>query len=333
MLIDVHGHALSERFIRDLTRKPISGLTCDIADDGAVTVRHPGDDRNKSTLDPHLFDMPHRLDSLRRRKVEKQFFAPQPFLLAWNGSAADVELSRALNRQSMDVQEAGDGLLEAMAVLALGEPERAADELQRAVDEYGMRSAMIPSTAGGVPLDEAQFTPLFSAVERLGVMLFMHPTAMHSPRYGHYLNHVLVGFPHETTLAVTRMIFEGFFERHPGIKLILAHGGGDLAFLSGRLDSAYLASGWEADPYCRRHISKPPSAYLRDLYYDTCTLSEDSNRFLVAKMGAERIVFGTDYPFDIGDPEGMRTVPVLDELPSDQREMISRSNVLTLLAR
>jgi aminocarboxymuconate-semialdehyde decarboxylase len=332
MFIDVHGHAFSERFLHDLTRAPIAGLECTM-EEGLFQVRHPGDGRNKSTLDKHLYDMPYRLDGLRKRRIEKQFFGPQPFLLAWKGSAANVELSRALNKQSAEVAQDGEGILEAMAVLALGEPDRAADELRRAADDYGMRAAMIPSTAGGRPLDDPAFTPVFDMAERLGIMLFMHPTEMHSERYGHYLNHVLVGFPHETTLAVTRMIFEGFFERHPALKLILAHGGGNLAFLSGRLDAAYAATGWEADPYCRKNITKAPSEYLRDLYYDTCTLSEDSNRFLIEKMGADRVVFGTDYPFDIGDPEGRRSFPVIDALPADQREKITRENVIALLER
>jgi hypothetical protein len=79
--------------------------------------------------------------------------------------------------------------------------------------------------------------------------------------------------PFETTLAVTRLIFEGVLERHPGLKIILSHGGGNLVFLRGRLDSAYNAEGWEANPYYRKNISCSPSAYLDRLYYDTCALS------------------------------------------------------------
>ena len=104
-------------------------------------------------------------------------------------------------------------------------------------------------------------------------------------------------------------------------------------FLRGRLDSAYHAEGWEADPYYRKNINRPPSAYLDRLYYDTCALSVESNRFVIDTMGADRVMFGTDYPFDIGDPEGKRAIPVIDGLPEAAREKIHRSNVYAALPR
>jgi aminocarboxymuconate-semialdehyde decarboxylase len=111
----------------------------------------------------------------------------------------------------------------------------------------------------------------------------------------------------------------------------MAHGGGNLVFLRGRLDSAYDAKGWEFDPYYRKHITQRPSAYLDRLYYDTCALSEDSNRFVIDTMGVDHVVFGSDYPFDIGDPQGRRSVPVIDTLPAGDKEKIYRSNALSLL--
>jgi aminocarboxymuconate-semialdehyde decarboxylase len=142
----------------------------------------------------------------------------------------------------------------------------------------------------------------------------------------------LVGWPGETTLAVARMIFSGVFKRHPALKLVLVHGGGNLIFQQGRLDSACEAKGWEADPYFTDNIDEPPSTTLRRLYFDTCTLSTKSNQFIIDTMGPERIVFGTDYPFDIGDPEGKRSVPVIDALPPAARERIYSANALSLLS-
>jgi aminocarboxymuconate-semialdehyde decarboxylase len=231
-----------------------------------------------------------------------------------------------------DVADESEGLMEPLGVLALGEPEKASEELQRAVDQYGFRGVIMPTTAGGRPLDDAAFEPLFRLIERLGLMIFMHPAAgVRSDRYGAYGIQVLVGYPAETSLAVTRMIFNGTLEQHPGLKLVLAHGGGTLVFLRGRLDSAYDATGWEADPYFRKNITQRPSAYLDRLYYDTCALSEQSNRFVIETMGSHRVVFGSDYPFDIGDPEGRRCVPVIDALPAVDRNRIYRDNALGLL--
>jgi aminocarboxymuconate-semialdehyde decarboxylase len=89
--------------------------------------------------------------------------------------------------------------------------------------------------------------------------------------------------------------------------LVIVHGGGNLVFLRGRLNAAYEATGWEADPYYRKNITKPPSAYLDRLFYDTCAMSPASNRFVIDTMGADRVVFGSDYPYDIGDPDGRRS--------------------------
>jgi aminocarboxymuconate-semialdehyde decarboxylase len=330
MIIDLHAHALSERFITGLIKNPIAGLSAEKTNEGLYAIRRPGDDR-KSTIDPHLIDLPLRLESLRKRGVVKQFFGPPPFLVSWPGGAPNVELTRVLHRMLHEVAAESEGLMEAIGVAALGEPEQAAAELQRAVDEYGIRGLIIPSTAGGRALDEPQFEPFFALCEKLGIVLFMHPTtAMPSDRFHMYGIHVLVGFPFETTLAVTRMIFNGVLERHPNLKLVLAHGGGNLVFLRGRLDSAYDATGWEADPYFKQHITMRPSAYLDRLYYDTCALNERSNRFVIETMGADRVVFGSDYPFDIGDPEGKRSVPVVDSLPPLDREKIYSGNVIRL---
>jgi aminocarboxymuconate-semialdehyde decarboxylase len=331
MLIDFHAHALDERFIHDLQRTPVAGLRAERGDDGFWVIRRQGDDR-KSSIDPNLHDLAKRLESLKRRDVGSQLFAPPPFMLAWPGGAAGVELVRALNRASHDIASQSQGRMEMLSVLTLGQPEVAVQELQRAVDEYGIRGVMMPSSAGGRALDGPEFGPLFALIEKLGLVIFMHPTsAVTSERFGMYGLHVLVGWPFETTLAVTRMIFEGLLERHPNLKLVLAHGGGNLVFLRGRLDSAHDATGWEADPYFRENISQRPSAYLARLYYDTCALSEDSNRFTIQTMGADHVVFGSDYPFDIGDPEGKRSVPVVESLPASERELICNGNALRLL--
>ena len=333
MIVDLHAHALSERFIAGLIKNPIAGLSAERTPGGLYAIRRPGDDR-KSTIDPHLIDLPHRLESLRKRKVVKQFVGPPPFLVGWPGGAPSAELVGVLHRMLHDVAKESEGLLEAIGVGALGEPEKAADELQRAVDEYGIRGLILPTTAGGRPLDDAAFEPFFALAEKLGLVLFMHPTtAVPSDRFGMYGIHVLVGFPFESTLAITRMIFNGVLERHPNLKLVLSHGGGNLVFLRGRLDSAYDATGWEADPYFKQHITQRPSAYLDRLYYDTCALSERSNRFVIETMGADRVVFGSDYPFDIGDPEGKRSVPVVDALPPLDREKIYSGNAIRLFGR
>jgi aminocarboxymuconate-semialdehyde decarboxylase len=230
------------------------------------------------------------------------------------------------------IADESEGLMEGVAVLALGQPEKAADELQRAVDEYGFRALIMPSSAGGRALDEPVFEPLFALIERLGLVIFMHPTmATRSDRFGMYGIHVLVGFPFESTLAITRLIFNGVLERHPALKDCDGARRRQSGFSARAARFGIRRKGLGVRSYYRKHITQRPSAYLDRLYYDTCALSEDSNRFVIDTMGVDHVVFGSDYPFDIGDPQGRRSVPVIDTLPAGDKEKIYRSNALSLL--
>jgi aminocarboxymuconate-semialdehyde decarboxylase len=331
MIVDVHAHALSERFLADLEKRSIAGISSKRADNGTFFMQGGGWER-PSSLDVNLHDLPHRLESLKRRKVELQFFAPPPGFFSWPGGAATREWVRALHAQEVDVAAQAEGLMEPMLVFPVGEPEHVVDEMRRAMDLYPFRAGMLPTTAGGRPLDDPVFAPMWSLIEELGLLIFLHPTsAVGFERFALYGVHVLVGWPFETTLAVTRLIFEGVLDRHPQLKLVLSHGGGNLVFLRGRLDSAYNAEGWEANPYYHKNISRPPSEYLARLYYDTCALSVESNRFVIDTMGAHRVMFGSDYPFDIGDPEGRRAVPAIESLSATEREKIYRGNAYAAL--
>ena len=331
MIIDTHAHALDEAFLDGLCRKPAFGIAAERGPDGRFWVKRG--DAPAHSLDENLTDIAARIESLTRRGVEMQLIGPPPGFVAWPGGAAGVEYARALNEHGSRIAAQGKGLLELMATLAVGESERSAYELERAVDLHGARSALLPATAGGRPLDGPEFEALFTTAEKLGVLLFMHPVSAEAPsRFPLYGVQVLVQWPFETTLAVTRMIFEGVFDRHPGLQLLLAHGGGNLIFLKGRLNSAYEATGWEADPYYRRNISKAPGDYYRQLYFDTCSLSPESVDFTIQVAGADRVMFGTDYPFDIGDPEARRALPALNRLDPAAGRRIFRDNAAAVLA-
>jgi aminocarboxymuconate-semialdehyde decarboxylase len=329
-IVDMHAHALDAVFMEELARRPKFGLKAERRPDGLFWLAR-GDAVPRS-IDPNLTDVPGRLESLKRRGVDLQLIAPPPGFLAWPGGAASVEFARLLNEHGARVAEEGQGHLELMATLALGEPERCAYELERAVAQHGIRSAILPTTAGGRALDEPEFDGLFSVAERLGVLLFMHPVAAEVPsRFPVPGMQVVVQWSFETALAVTRMIFEGVLDRYPGLQLLLAHGGGSLIFLKGRLNAAYEAAGWEADPYFQRRVSKPPGDYYRRLYFDTCALSPDSVRFTIDIAGRDRVMFGTDYPFDIGDPEGARAIPAVRSLPPDVQASIFHANADAVL--
>lgn len=186
-----------------------------------------------------------------------------------------------------------------MGVLPLQLPEFAVTEMKRCVRELGLRGIEISSHVNGRELSDQQFRPVLAAAEQLGVLLFLHPLGFtHGERLrNHYLNNLL-GNPIDATIAVAHLIFDGVLEQLPGLKVCVAHGGGFVGAYWGRLDHA-----WRARPDCRRHISQPPSHYLRKLYFDTLVFEKAQLRFLLDTHGADHLCLGTDYPFDMSEPD------------------------------
>ena len=274
MIIDVHAHALHEAFLAEMAKTPGQGMDVEIDSDGHY--RSPIYGR----LDPLLYKLESRLDHLTRRGIDHQLITPLPSLLSNPRRAADVNFARQLNHFTALTVGESAGRLGGMAALALAEPNRAPEELRRAIGTYGFNGAVLTTTVKDRPLDGPEFEPIFAALESLELFVFMHPTSsVLRELQGAFSLNTLIGYPHETTLAVSRLIFSGVLERHPGLKIVLSHGGGTLPFLRGRLNLGYSASGYEANAECRAHIRMPPGDYLNNLFFDTCVGSQESLAF------------------------------------------------------
>jgi aminocarboxymuconate-semialdehyde decarboxylase len=211
-----------------------------------------------------------------------------------------------------------------MGVVPLQAPELAIAEMRRCTSELGLRGIEISSHVSGRELSEPDFRPVFAAAEEMGVLLFLHPLGFtHGERLrDHYFNNLL-GNPIDSTIAVAHLIFDGVLEQLPGLKLCVAHGGGYAASYWGRLDHA-----WRARPDCRRHISRPPSHYLRMLYFDTLVFDKAQLRFLIETHGADHLCLGTDYPFDMSEPD---PIGFHAEVSGTDREKILGATAAALL--
>ena len=181
----------------------------------------------------------------------------------------------------------------------------------------------------GVNWDEPQFLPLFKAAERMGAVLFFHPQPQHNllfkgtDRYGVANN---IGVIVEDALIVATLIFGGILDACPDLKVCIAHGGGPACFGMGRLDH-----GWKVRSEARRNIQKPPSSYLRRLYYDCVTHSETGLRLLLDHAGADRVVLGSDWPFVRWDPSPVAWVQGLPGLTAEEKNRILWQNLEGLL--
>jgi aminocarboxymuconate-semialdehyde decarboxylase len=186
----------------------------------------------------------------------------------------------------------------ALGTVPLQDSSLAVSELEHGVKTLGLRGVEINPSVNGMDLTDPRLdlAKFFAKAEALGAVIFMHPIGFtHGERLmNHYFNNV-IGNPLETTVAASHLIFDGVMERHPKLKIVLPHAGGYLAHYWARMDHA-----WRARPDCRAVIKKKPSSYLEKFYFDTITFDQTMLGNMVERYGADHVVLGTDYPYDMG---------------------------------
>ena len=213
-----------------------------------------------------------------------------------------------------------------LGALPMAHPELAVAEARRIAEDYGFPGVEIGADINGDDLDDPRWEPLWDVLEELGLVVLLHPAGFTEARRmtDYYLVNV-IGMPLSSTLAVTRMILAGVFERHPGLQMIVVHGGGYLPFYSARTDHAF-----KHRPELRQHIDRPPSEYLDRLFFDITVFDPELIEQLVSKFGAEKVLLGTDYPFDMGLPDPLALVGEA-RLSQSERDLIVGGNARRLL--
>ena len=187
----------------------------------------------------------------------------------------------------------------AFASVALQHPDLAAEQLEEAVKKYGLRGAAIGGSVNGEELADPRFHPFWAKAEQLGVLVFIHPQVTGAPtelgaRFkGNGVLDNVIGNPLETTIALSHLIFEGTLDQFPGLKICAAHGGGYLPSYAARSDAGCVTF----PERCTRTLKKKPTAYLRQLYFDSLVFTSEALRHLVAETGSDQIVMATDYPY------------------------------------
>lgn len=324
--IDVHFHVVPPGFVAAV-RRGVFADTVELQRDGAVdrmvyhappdVVLEPG-----TTLPPHLYDEGLILDALERRGLDAAALGPSPEeFYYWAPPEVGARIAAMQNDGMAELVRSHPDRFLGLATLPMQDPERAAVELDRAVTELGLRGAEICTHINGRDLDAPSLRPVYAAAERLRVPLFLHPQNWGDMRrYKDYALWNLAGFPLETALAASHLILGGVFEQFPGLRVILAHGGGYLPYQVGRLDH-----GWEVRREVRERLSRRPSEYLANLYCDSLTHSALSLRFLLDRMGDDHVVVGSDYPFNMGDERPADTVRALRLSPDVESKVLVKN--------
>ncbi len=216
-----------------------------------------------------------------------------------------------------------------LATLPLQDVAASIAELDRSVNVLGLKGAELDVVVNGKNWDEPEFLPLFQAAESMGAVLFYHPQPQDNlvvERTPKYTIPNSIGVIVEDTLITATLIFGGILEKFPDLKVCIAHGGGAACFGMGRLDR-----GWQVRSEARTNISRPPSTYQRQLYYDCITMSEAALRFLIDSVGIDRVVLGSDWPFVPWDPSPTGWIQGLKSLSQEEKEKILYQNLESLL--
>jgi aminocarboxymuconate-semialdehyde decarboxylase len=275
--------------------------------DGNPVLHYPGD--YNVAVRGHR-DIQFRQEEIARAGVDTQVLTLTTPGVHVESPEQAVALARLVNDAFAAVVRERGAYFTALATLPLNDPAASARELRRAVQELGMRGAMLFSNVNGVALSDTRFLPLYEAADALEAVLYIHPTnPVGVEAMTEYWLMPLVGFPFDTTLAAAGLVFAGVAERFPRIRWALGHLGGAIPYIAERLDRGYRAFA-----ECRTHIDRPPSEYLKRFYYDTVNFDPGALKLAIDFAGADHVLAGSDYPHQIGSIVAMldsiRSLPI-----------------------
>ncbi|MCO6466904.1 MAG: amidohydrolase [Bradyrhizobiaceae bacterium] len=327
--IDCHAHILPETWPSLREKYGYGGfITLDhYAPGKARMMRDDGTffrDITENTWNPEAI-----LADMDAHHVDVMVLCTVPVLFNyWAQPEHGVDWSKFLNNHLSGIVSKYPQRFIGLGTLPLQDLDASIRELWRCTHELGLPGVQIGSNVNGKNLDDKVFFPLWEAAEEMGAAIFVHPWEMFgADRTSKYFQQWLVGMPAETTLAITSMIFGGVFDAFPKLKVMFAHAGGSFPFTLGRINH-----GFHARPdLCNVYRIKEPQEYVGRFWVDSITHNQDALRFLIALLGANRIAYGTDYPFPLGDLEHGQFILDMDDLSPAIKKQLFQDSVLEFL--
>ena len=324
-IIDFHNHYYPPRYL-DALRSGNSSVKVTIDAESNPVIHYPGD--YNVAVRGHR-DLAYRETVLDEHRVDMQVLTLTTPGTHVESPKRAVELASLVNDEFREGMEKHGQHFTAFATLPLNDPAASAAELRRACAQLGMRGAMLFSNVNGEALSDEKFWPIYEVANDLDAVLYIHPTApVGVEAMQQYWLMPLVGFLMDTTLAAASLVFAGVPERFPRIKWALCHLGGAVPYIAERFDR-----GFHAFRDCRAHITRPPSTYLREFYYDTVNFDIHALELAISFAGADRILAGSDYPHQIGSIPSMLDAIHKLTISDADRAAILGSNAAKLLSR
>lgn len=324
--VDVHSHVLVPQ--ADEIVAPHQDLT------RIAMVRHSNDEtrainrRQEEDRRAAMTDLDDRLRVLDRMRIDVQLVAPPPPQCYYHIPAEPaVRATRVVNDGIAAFVARRPDRFAGLGTVALHEPSEAASELRRCMGELGLKGVEVLTNVNGEELAASRFEPFWKAAEELGALVMIHPNGFTGgERFSDYYFSNVIGNPLETATALHHLIFSGTLERMPDLKILAVHGGGFLPAYSGRIDHA-----WGARKDCHAGLPKPPSHYLRKVYFDSVVFTPHQLEYLVKVYGTDHVLMGTDYPYDMAEYDPVGHVMGCDGLSAQDKAKIAGETALSLL--
>ncbi|MEO8440909.1 MAG: amidohydrolase family protein [Betaproteobacteria bacterium] len=324
--IDVHSHVFSREML-DLIRAQPHDFGMHFADTPAGE-RLLRDDGHVSPLFDEFFDADAKVAGMERKGLDISVISPTPMIYFYNLDAdRAARATRMINDGVANMVATHPDRLRGMATLPMQNADAAVAELERVVTDHGFRAIELGCTIVGDQLAEKRYRPVLKRAQELRVFIFTHPhfTDERCGLESYYLSN-LVGFPLDTVTMAAHLMFSGALDELPDLRIVLAHGGGYLPYQIGRLAHGYAV---RKEPHVNRASS--PRDLLRRFYFDALTHDDKALAFLIEQVGADRVMLGTDAPFDMGEERPLARLDCLNVLSAVDRERIEGLNAAGLL--
>jgi aminocarboxymuconate-semialdehyde decarboxylase len=268
-----------------------------------------------------------RLADMDRQGIDMQVLSVPPTeYFYWLDEEHALRASRIQHERFAEVVARYPDRFTAVANLPMNHPALAVEVMRQAREEFGWNGFEMSADVVGQDLDDPRYDVVWEAASELEMTAIMHPQGFtHGERFSDYYLVNVMCMPLASTLATTRMILGGVWQRHPDFTMVVVHGGGYLPFYSARTDHAYGVR-----PELREHIDRLPSDYLSQLYFDTNVFDPGMVAHLVERFGPEHVLLGTDYPFDMGTTDPLGFLEQVGLTDAD-RELVLGGNAARLL--
>lgn len=284
--------------------------------------------RQLALIRPKMDFLDVRLADMDRMGVDIQAVAVSVYqYYYWADAELGAKVARIVNEELVESTSAHPGRFLPLGTVPLQDTEAAIAELRYLASELGMRGIEIGTHVEGEEISSPRLEPFWAEVEALGLVVVIHTQgATHPQRLADHNFVNIIGHAFEATLATAHLIFDGVVARHPDLKIVVVHGGGYLPAYAGRIDH-----GWNARDDVREGVPELPSHYLRKFYFDTMVFEPDQLEYLIGKYGADHVVLGTDYPYDMGDDDPLGLLGEVPGLDQANVDLIAGGNAARLL--